>query len=102
MLSDDGRAVSPMSRTSGSGRGPGASAHGARWRRSFSWGPNPHIDRELELARWLSVSRDADAAAGFRAGWDRMARWVQPRLQDWERRWWSCTRENDSLRSRIG
>jgi hypothetical protein len=29
----------------------------------------------------------ADASAGFRAGWARLARFVRPRLREWEARW---------------
>jgi hypothetical protein len=31
-----------------------------------------------------------------------MARFVRPKLRDWETRWRLASRENDSLRSRIG
>jgi len=36
---------------------------------AFSPGPNPNLNVERELQRWLSVNPRADAAAGFRAGW---------------------------------
>jgi hypothetical protein len=65
-------------------------------------GPNTHLELERELNRWLAVNPRADASAGFRAGWARLARWVQPRLHDWEHRWWRAVRENDQLRSRLG
>jgi hypothetical protein len=65
-------------------------------------GPNTNPQLEHELKRWLAVSPHADAAAGFRAGWNRLARWVRLRLREWEQRWWHATRENDRLRSRIG
>ncbi|HEY0584445.1 MAG TPA: hypothetical protein VGE94_19840 [Chloroflexota bacterium] len=65
-------------------------------------GPNSNPQLEHELGRWLAVHPRADSAAGFRAGWARLARWVQPRLHDWEHRWWRAVRENDQLRSRIG
>ena len=65
-------------------------------------GPNPNPDCEHELARWLAVNPRADAAAGFRAGWARLARFVTARFQDWESRWWRQSRENESLRSHIG
>jgi hypothetical protein len=65
-------------------------------------GPNPNLDCEHELARWLAVNPRADAAAGFRAGWNRLARFVGTRLRDWEGRWFRLARENDSLRSHIG
>lgn len=68
----------------------------------YSPGPNPTPDLEHELRRWLAVNPRGDAAAGFRAGWARLARWVQPRLHDWEQRWWHSRREVASLRSRIG
>jgi hypothetical protein len=68
----------------------------------YSAGPNPNpiVDRELE--RWMAVHPRADAAAGFRAGWARLARFVAPRLRDWEARWFRAMRDNDRLRSRIG
>jgi hypothetical protein len=65
-------------------------------------GPNPNLDCEHELARWLAVNPRADAAAGFRAGWIRLAGFVSTRLKDWESRWFRMARENDSLRSHIG
>ncbi len=65
-------------------------------------GPNPNLDCEHELARWLAVNPRADACAGFRAGWSRLARFVGGRLRDWEQRWWRLARENESLRSHIG
>jgi hypothetical protein len=65
-------------------------------------GPNTNPERERELARWLAVNPRADAADGFRAGWARLARFVGPRLRDWEARWFRAMRENDRLRSRIG
>jgi len=67
-----------------------------------SAGPSTSPDRERELRRWLAVNPRADAAAGFRAGWTRLSRWVQPRLHDWEQRWWRAVRENDRLRSHVG
>ena len=65
-------------------------------------GPNTNPDLERELRRWLAVNPRANAEAGFRAGWARLARWVQPRLHDWEARWWRAVGDNDRLRSRIG
>ena len=67
-----------------------------------SAGPNRNPERERELSRWLAVNPRADAAAGFRAGWARLSRWVQPRLRDWEHRWWRAVGENDRLRAQIG
>ena len=69
---------------------------------THSAGANPALDVEHELRRWLAVNRRADAAAGFRAGWARLARLIRPRLRDWEARWWSAVRDNQALRSRIG
>jgi hypothetical protein len=69
---------------------------------TYSPGPNANPDLERELKRWLAVNPNADAATSFRAGWSRLARWVQPRLRDWEQRWWRAMRENGSLRSQIG
>jgi hypothetical protein len=65
-------------------------------------GPNTNPDLERELHRWLAVNPRADAASGFRAGWARLARWVQPRLRDWEARWFRSMRENDRLKARVG
>jgi hypothetical protein len=69
---------------------------------TFSPGPNPNLDVEHELERWLAVHPRADASAGFRAGWARLARFVQPKLRDWEARWWRALRDNNQLRSKIG
>jgi hypothetical protein len=69
---------------------------------TYSPGPNSNPDLDRELKRWLAVNPRADASAGFRAGWARLARWVQPRLRDWEQRWRRALRENDSLRARLG
>ncbi len=55
---------------------------------AYSPGPNPNHDVEHEVTRWLAVHPRADAAAGFRAGWARLARFVRPRLREWEARWW--------------
>ena len=65
-------------------------------------GPNTNPELERELKRWLAVNPRADAADGFRAGWARLARFVGPRLRDWEARWFRAMRDNDRLRSRIG
>ena len=69
---------------------------------TYSPGPNPGVDVEHELQRWLAINPRSNAAAGFRAGWARMARLVGPRLRDWEARWWRSVRDNDSLRARLG
>ena len=65
-------------------------------------GPNTNPNVERELVRWLAVNSGADAADGFRAGWARLARFVGPRLRDWEARWFRSVRDNDRLRARIG
>jgi hypothetical protein len=65
-------------------------------------GPNTNPDLERELKRWLAVNSRADAAAGFRAGWARLARVVRPKLREWEARWFRAMRENDRLKARIG
>ena len=62
-------------------------------------GPNPNLDCEHELARWLAVNPRADAAAGFRAGWARLARFVGGRLGDWESRWWRLVRGPFTLKA---
>jgi hypothetical protein len=69
---------------------------------TYSPGPSPTPNAEHELQRWLAVNPRADAAAGFRAGWARLSRFLAPRLREWEARWWRAVRENDALRSRIG
>jgi hypothetical protein len=69
---------------------------------AYSPGPNPNPDVERELSKWLAVNPRADAATGFRAGWARLARFVRPKLRDWEARWWRMARENDRLRARLG
>jgi hypothetical protein len=69
---------------------------------TYSPGANPAPTVESELRRWLAVAPHADAAAGFRAGWARLARLVGPRLRDWDARWWRAMRDNDRLRARIG
>ena len=65
-------------------------------------GPNTNPDLDRELRRWLSVNPGADAADGFRAGWARLARFVSPKLREWEARWFRSMRDNDRLRARIG
>jgi hypothetical protein len=65
-------------------------------------GPNTNPDLERELSRWLAVNPRADAAAGFRAGWSRLARFVTPRLREWEARWFRSMRDGDRLRARVG
>jgi hypothetical protein len=65
-------------------------------------GPNTNPDLERELRRWLAVNPHATSAAGFRAGWARLARFVGPKLRDWEARWFRAMRDNDRLRARIG
>jgi hypothetical protein len=65
-------------------------------------GPNTTPELERELSRWLAVNPRADSAAGFRAGWARLARFVSPKLREWEARWFRSMRENDRLKARIG
>ena len=65
-------------------------------------GPNVNPNLERELERWLAVNPRADATAGFRAGWARLARFVTPKLREWEARWFRAMRENDRLRARVG
>ena len=69
---------------------------------TYSPGPNPGLDVERELQRWLAVNPRSNAGAGFRAGWSRMARLVGPRLRDWEARWWRSVRDNDRFRAQLG
>ena len=65
-------------------------------------GPNVNPNVEQELERWLAVNPRADAAGGFRAGWARLARFVGPKLREWETRWFHAMRENDRLKARVG
>jgi hypothetical protein len=69
---------------------------------TYSPGPNTNPNVEVELQRWLAVNSRADVAAGFRAGWARLARFVRPKLREWEARWWRAVRENDQLKARVG
>jgi len=69
---------------------------------TYSPGPSPTPKLDHELQRWLAVNPRADAAAGFRAGWSRLARFVRPLLREWEARWWRAVGENDRLRARLG
>jgi hypothetical protein len=69
---------------------------------TYTPGPSPTANVEHELQRWLAVNPRADAAAGFRAGWSRLARFVTPKLREWETRWFGAMRENDRLKARVG
>src|SRR5438552_17319240 len=69
---------------------------------AYSPGPNPNHDVEHEVTRWLTVNPRADAAAGFRAGWARLARFVRPKLRECEARWFRSMRENDRLKAQVG
>ena len=69
---------------------------------TYTPGPSPTINVDHELHRWLAVNPRADAAAGFRAGWSRLARFITPKLRDWEARWFRAMRENDRLRAHVG
>jgi hypothetical protein len=69
---------------------------------TYTPGPSPNPNVERELQRWLAVNPRADAAAGFRAGWARLARFVGPRLPEWEARWFRSMRDKDRLRARVG
>ena len=68
---------------------------------TYSPGANSNPDVDHEIKRWLAVYPRGDAAS-FRAGWTRLARYVSPKLKEWEARWWSAMRENDGLKARIG
>ena len=68
---------------------------------AFSPGPNPYPNVEDELRRWLAAHPEADAAAGFRAGWTRLTTVIGPRLQDWEARLASARRDNAGLKSHM-
>jgi len=67
----------------------------------FLLGPNPNLDVEHEPQRWLAVHPHGDATS-FRAGWARLARFVGPKLREWEARWWRSMHDNDRLRARLG
>jgi hypothetical protein len=69
---------------------------------TYTPGPSPTPNVEHELQRWLAVNPRGDAAASFRAGWSRLARFVTPKLREWEARWFRAMRENDRLRARVG
>jgi hypothetical protein len=69
---------------------------------TYAPGPSPTVNVEHELQRWLAVNPRADAAAGFRAGWSRLARFVTPKLREWEARWFHAMCENDCLKARVG
>jgi hypothetical protein len=68
---------------------------------AYSPGPNPYPNVEDELRRWLATEPGADAVAGFRAGWMRLTRALDPRLQDWEARFVRARHDNAGLRSHI-
>jgi len=68
---------------------------------TYSPGPNSNPNPQHELQRWLAVSPNADAASGFRAGWTRLARFIGPKLRDWEDRWMRAMRDQDRLKARI-
>jgi hypothetical protein len=59
-------------------------------------------DCERELAKWLRVTPEPDAAAGYHAGWVRLGRLVTPRFRDWQRIVFETNREGDRLRARVG
>jgi hypothetical protein len=69
---------------------------------AYTPGPSPNVNVERKLRRWLAVNPRADAAAGFCAGWSRLARFLTPKLRDWEARWFRAMRENDRLKARVG
>ena|SRR5579871_623152 len=68
---------------------------------AFSPGPNPYPNVEDELQRWLATESYADAAAGFRAGWLRLAGVIGPRLRDWEARFVRAQRVRNGLNAHI-
>jgi hypothetical protein len=69
---------------------------------TYSPGPNSNPNVEEELQRWLRASPPADAATGYRAGWTRLARFLGPRLRDWESRWLRAKRDHEGLKMHIG
>jgi hypothetical protein len=58
--------------------------------------------RRLELEDELLELRRRLAAAGFRAGWARLARFVRPGLREWEARSFRSMRDNDRPEAQIG
>src|SRR5215471_16193528 len=68
---------------------------------AFSPGPNPYPNVEDELRRWLVAEPGADASTGFQAGWLRLARVIEPRLNEWEARFTRARRDSAGLKSHI-
>jgi hypothetical protein len=68
---------------------------------TYSPGPNSNPNVEDELRRWLAASPPVDAASGYRAGWTRLARFLGPKLRDWESRWLRARRDHEGLRMHI-
>jgi hypothetical protein len=68
---------------------------------AFSPGPNPYPNVEDEVRRWQATEPDADAAAGFRAGWSRLAGVIGPRFQDWEARVVRAQCDRNGLKTHI-
>jgi hypothetical protein len=69
---------------------------------TYSPGPNSNPNVEEELRRWLATGPNADAASGYRAGWTRLARFLGPRLREWESRWLRAKRDHEGLKMHIG
>jgi hypothetical protein len=68
---------------------------------TFSPGPNSNPNVEHGLQRWLVVNPNPSAADGFRAGWMPLARFVGPRLRDWESRWRRAMLDSSRLSARV-
>jgi hypothetical protein len=68
---------------------------------TYSPGPNPYANVEDELRLWLTTVTGADASAGFRAGWTRLASLIGPRLRDWEARFDRAQRNREGLKAHI-
>jgi hypothetical protein len=68
---------------------------------AYSPGPNPYPNVDDELRLWRTTAPGADAAAGFRAGWTRLARVIGPRLQDWEARVARAQHDKEGLKAHI-
>jgi hypothetical protein len=68
---------------------------------AFSPGPNPYPSVEDDLRQWLVAEPGADAATGFRTGWLRLARVIEPRLNEWEARLTRARRDSAGLKSHI-
>jgi hypothetical protein len=68
---------------------------------TYSPGPNGNPNVEEELQRWVAASPHANAGSGYQAGWTRLARYLGPKLRDWESRWLRAKRDREGLKAHI-